>query len=85
MKYLESILFVITVNICLTASIIAQSEQGYVLGMKNFEKSFSSENTDWDSYENLYIDTHWGGQLKHMILLEKNWFISTEILMFTLL
>ena len=63
MKYLESILFVITVNICLTASIIAQSEQGYVLGMKNFEKSFSSENTDWDSYENLYIDTHWGGQL----------------------
>lgn len=63
MKYLKSILFVITVNICLTASIIAQSEQGYILGMKNFEKSFPSEYSDWDSYENLYMDTHWDGQL----------------------
>lgn len=63
MKYLKSILFVITINICLTASIIAQSEQGYMLGMKNFEKSFPSEHSDWDSYENLYMDTHWEGQL----------------------
>lgn len=63
MKYLNTILFVITVNIFLTASIIAQSEQGYVLGMKNFEKSFPSEHSDWDSYENLYMETHWGGQL----------------------
>lgn len=63
MKYLKSILFVITVNICLTASIIAQSEQGYILGMKNFEKSFPSEYSDWDNYENLYMDTHWDGQL----------------------
>jgi hypothetical protein len=63
MKYLKPVVFVITVNICLTATIIAQSEQRYVLGMKNFEKSFPSENVDWDSYENLYIDTHWDGKL----------------------
>jgi hypothetical protein len=63
MKYLKLILFFIAVNVCVTASITAQSEQGYVLGMKNFEKSFPSEHSDWDSYENLYMDTHWGGQL----------------------
>jgi hypothetical protein len=63
MKYFKTILIVITVNICLTDSIIAQSEQGYMLGMKNFEKSFPSGSTDWNSYENLYTDTHWDGQL----------------------
>ena len=63
MKYLKPILFVILINICLTASIIAQSEQGYLLGMKNFEKSFPSEKFDWDSYENLYMDTHYDGKL----------------------
>lgn len=63
MKHLKTILFVITVNLCFTVSVFAQSEQGYVLGMKNFEKSFPSEISDWDSYENLYMDTHWGGQL----------------------
>jgi len=63
MKYLKPILFVITINICSTASFFAQSEQGYMLGMKNFEKSFPSGSTDWNSYENLYTDTHWDGQL----------------------
>ncbi len=63
MKYLKPILFVILINIGLTASIFAQSEQGYLLGMKNFEKSFPSEKSDWDSYENLYMDTHYEGKL----------------------
>lgn len=63
MKYLKEILFLILINICLTASVVAQSEQGYLLGMKNFEKSFPSENSDWDSYDNLYLDTHYDGKL----------------------
>ena len=63
MKYLKPIQLVIVINICFTASIIAQSEQGYLLGMKNFEKSFPSEKFDWDSYENLYMDTHYHGKL----------------------
>jgi hypothetical protein len=53
----------ILINICLTASITAQSEQGYLLGIKNFEKSFPSANSDWDSFENLYMDTHYDGKL----------------------
>lgn len=68
MKYLKPVVFVITVNICLTATIIAQSEQGYMLGMKNFEKSFPSENTDWDSFDNLYMGTHYDGGLSQQKL-----------------
>lgn len=63
MKYLKQILFIILINICLTPSIKAQSEQGYLLGIKNFEKSFPSGYSDWDSFENLYLDMHYDGQL----------------------
>ena len=63
MIYLKPVLFMILINICLTASIVAQSEQGYLLGIKNFEKSFPSANSDWDSFENLYMDTHYDGKL----------------------
>lgn len=63
MKHLKSILLVITVNLCLAASITAQSEQGYVLGIKNFEMSFPSENSDWDDFESLYMNTHFDGNL----------------------
>jgi hypothetical protein len=68
MKYLKPILFVISVNICLTATIIAQSEQGYVLGMKNFEKSFPSEHPDWDNFDNLYMGAHYDGSLSQQKL-----------------
>lgn len=63
MKYLKSTLLIILINIFLTASIAAQSEQGYLLGIKNFEKSFPSSSSDWDSFENLYMDTHYDGKL----------------------
>lgn len=63
MKYLKPILFVIIVNLCLTASLIAQSEQGNLYRIKNFEKSFPTDPNEWDSYENLYMNTHWDGQL----------------------
>lgn len=63
MKYLKQILLLILINLCLTIFIKAQSEQGYILGIKNFEKSFPSNNSDWDSYDNLYLDTHYNGQL----------------------
>ncbi len=63
MKYLKSILIVITVNLCLTYNMIAQSEQGYILGIKNFEKSFPSENSGWDSYDNLYMNRHFDGKV----------------------
>lgn len=63
MNYLKPVLLMILINICLTASITAQSEQGYLLGIKNFEKSFPSTNSDWDSFENLYMDTHYDGKL----------------------
>lgn len=68
MMYLKPIVFVITVNLCLTASIIAQSEQGYMLGMKNFEKSFPSEHSDWDSFDNLYMGAHYDGGLSQQKL-----------------
>lgn len=80
MKHLKSILFVITVNLCLTASIIAQSEQGYVLGMKNFEKSFPSEHSDWDSFDNLYMGTHYDGSLsQHTLNLSTKKIIGQEM------
>ncbi|HEX9252352.1 MAG TPA: hypothetical protein VF870_08925 [Ignavibacteriaceae bacterium] len=63
MKYLKPILFLIVVNICLTTSVIAQSEQGYILGMKNFEKAFPSETNPWDDFDNLYMDTHYDGNI----------------------
>ncbi len=37
--------------------LMAQSEQGYVLGIKNFEKSFPSDNSNWDSFDNLYAES----------------------------
>jgi hypothetical protein len=80
-KYLKPILFVILINICLTESIIAQSEQGYLLGMKNFEKSFPSEISDWDSYENLYMDTHYDGKLiSNKLGLKTNDIIGKEMI-----
>jgi hypothetical protein len=52
-----------------------------MLGMKNFEKSFPSENTDWESYENLYMDTHWEGQLSSNKLgLKTNDIIGKEMI-----
>lgn len=63
MKKLKPILFIVAVNLCFAVSLIAQSEQGYLLGMKDFEKSFTSENTDWDSNDNLYLDSHLSGHL----------------------
>jgi hypothetical protein len=63
MKYLKSALLIILINIFLTASITAQSEQGYLLGIKYFEKSFPSLSSDWDSFANLYMDTHYDGKL----------------------
>lgn len=42
---------------CINTPLLAQSEQGYVLGIKNFEKSFPSDNSDWDSFENLYAES----------------------------
>lgn len=81
MKYLKTCLFVITISICLTASIFAQSEQGYVLGMKNFEKSFPYEHSDWDTYENLYMDTHWGGLIpSNKLGLKTNEIIGKELI-----
>jgi len=80
-KYLKTILFVILINICLTASIIAQSEQGYLLGMKNFEKSFPSAKSDWDSYENLYMDTHYDRKLiSNKLGLKTNDIIGKEMI-----
>jgi hypothetical protein len=58
---LKNILYIILASASFNSLLIAQSEQGYVLGMKNFEKSFPSEYTDWDSYENSYLDTHLDG------------------------
>lgn len=63
MKYFKTILIVIAFNISLTSSMIAQSEQGYILGIKNFEKSFPSENSGWDSYDNLYMNKHYDGKI----------------------
>jgi hypothetical protein len=63
MKYVKPILYLTTIYIFLTASVIAQSEQGYILGMKNFEKAFPSETNPWDDFDNLYMDTHYDGQI----------------------
>lgn len=65
----------------LSIPVMSQSEQGYMLGIKNFEKSFPSENTDWDSYENLYLDTHMDGQLANNKLgLKTNDIIGKEMI-----
>ena len=63
MKLQNAILLPILLITCFSIPIMSQSEQGYILGMKNFEKSFPSDHTPWDSYENLYMDTHLDGQV----------------------
>ena len=47
----------------LTIQVLPQSEQGYILGIKNFEKSFPAQNSKWYSYENLYMDRHYDGKI----------------------
>ena len=63
MKLQNTIMYVFLLSTLLSVPIISQSEQGYMLGMKNFEKSFPKDHNQWDSYENLYLDTHWDGQI----------------------
>lgn len=43
--------------------LMAQGERQYIFGIKDFEKSFHSSNSDWDSFNNLYMDTHYDGKL----------------------
>ena len=60
---LKNILYILLASTSLSSLLIAQSEQGYMLGMKNFEKSFPSDDTDWYSNENLYLNSHLDGHL----------------------
>lgn len=64
MMYINPILFVILISSCFSASINAQSESVNIYAVKSFEKSFPSNITDWDSYENLYMDSYSYGTLK---------------------
>lgn len=63
MKSLILCLYFLIFNIMLTIPLLPQSEQGYILGIKNFEKSFPTQNSRWDSYENLYMDRHYDGKI----------------------
>lgn len=63
MKLQNTIMYVFLLSTLLSVPIFSQSEQGYILGIKNFEKSFPKDHNKWDSYENLYLDTHLDGQL----------------------
>ncbi len=60
MKY-TAILFMIWVYANLTTSLMAQSEQGYILGMKNFEKSFPAENSDQEYLADIYQESYSDG------------------------
>jgi len=81
MKLLNTSMYVFLLSILLSVPIISQSEQGYILGMKNFEKSFPSEKSDWDSYDNLYTDTHYDGKLiSNKLGLKTNDIIGKEMI-----
>jgi hypothetical protein len=72
---------VILITTLLIVPAYSQSEQGYMLGIKDFEKSFPSENINWDSYENLYLDTHLDFRLTNYKLgLKTNDIIGKELI-----
>jgi len=74
-------MYVFLLSAFLSIPINSQSEQGYILGIKNFEKSFPTDPNKWDSYENLYLDTHWDGQLiSNKLGLTTNDIIGKEII-----
>jgi hypothetical protein len=68
MRFDNLVVFAFFLISLLSIPVMSQSEQGYLLGIKNFEKSFPSENIDWDSYENLYLDAHYDKNLKPLRL-----------------
>ncbi len=57
MKHIDLVLSTVLLSAFFSITLIAQSEQGYVLGIKNFEKSFPSDNSNWDSFDNLYAES----------------------------
>lgn len=63
MKFKKLILHMILFNTFLIIPLMAQGERQHIFGIKDFEKSFPSNNPDWDSYDNLYTDTHYDGKL----------------------
>jgi hypothetical protein len=81
MKLIRFNFSVILITTLLIVPAYSQSEQGYMLGIKDFEKSFPSENINWDSYENLYLDTHLDFQLTNNKLgLKTNDIIGKELI-----
>lgn len=58
MKFKKLILHMILFNTFLIIPLMAQGERQHIFGIKDFEKSFPSNNPDWDSYDNLYAETN---------------------------
>jgi len=63
MNFLLIILFLIAASTCLNTSLMAQSEQGQLLGIVNFEKSFPTFSSDpeWEYLNDFFINNHLSG------------------------
>jgi hypothetical protein len=62
MNFLLIILFLIEASTCLNTPLMAQSEQGQLLGIVNFEKSFPTFSSDpeWEYFNDFFMNNHLG-------------------------